>query len=582
MKKAVVAILVLVGCFAILGVLALFALGLLSTLTRERVPSRVILEVDFEQGVIESVPDDPLAQVMMSDVLVLRDVVDALDRAAGDRRVKAFVARIGSGGMGLAHLQEVRDAVRRFRASGKPAYALAETFGEFGPGNGGYYLAAAFDRIYLQPSGDVGLTGLIYEAPFIRGLLDKLGVTPQMGQRMEFKNAMNYYTDREYNEPYRAAMESVLDSHFGQLVRGIAEGRGLSEEQVVSLFDRGPYLGQEAVDAGLVDELAYRDQALDEVQEAVGVEADLVHLSRYLASAGRPNRRGTTIALIEGNGTLIRGPSRYSPLDGSVAMGADTITDAFRDAIDDRRVKAIVFRVESPGGSYVASDAIWRQTVRAREADKPVIVSMGNFAGSGGYFVAMDADKIVAQPGTVTASIGVVGGKFLTRELWGKLGITWDDVVSSEHSRMWTGTYEYGQAFERFEAGLDRIYDDFTRRVAAGRELPIERVLELARGRIWTGEEAKALGLVDELGGIDVALDLARESIGLDAEAEIRVKRFPRRRSAWELLFSGRSERAALAALTRSLHTLQPKMRMLKSLGVLEETGPLSMPPVGR
>lgn len=577
MKKVIVAILALIGFFTILGALAVAGIGFLSVLSRERVPSRVILEIDFEQGVVESVPDDALAQLMMQDVLTLRDVVDAIDRGAEDRRVKALFARVGSGGMGLAHLQEVRDAVRRFRAAGKPAYVFAETFGEFGPGNGGYYLASAFDRIYLQPSGDVGTTGLIYEAMFVRGLLDKLGVTPLMDQRMEYKNAMNYYTDRSFNEPYRDSMQSILDSHFDQLVQGVAEGRGLSEEEVIALFDRGPFLGQEAVDAGLVDMLAYRDEALDEVHEAVGVHAELVDPSRYLAGAGRPHRHGTTIALIEGNGMVLRGTSRYSPIDGSVTMGADSIAAAFRRAVDDRRVKAIIFRVDSPGGSYVASDAIWRATIRAREADKPVIVSMGNVAGSGGYFVAMDAEKIVAQPGTITASIGVTGGKFLTREFWGKLGITWDDVVSSDHSRMWTGTYDYGPSRERFEAALDRIYADFTGRVAEGRDLPLEKVLEMAKGRIWTGAEAKELGLVDELGGVDVALRLAREAIGLAPDAPVRLKRFPRRRSAWELLFAKRGERAALAALTRSLAALQPQMRMLEKLGITGDPGPLTM-----
>jgi len=261
-------------------------------------------------------------------------------------------------------------------------------------------------------------------------------------------------------------------------------------------------------------------------------------------------------------------------------MGADTIAGALRDAVDDKRVEAIIFRVDSPGGSYVASDTIWHETVRAREAGKPLIVSMGNLAGSGGYFVAMDADVIVAEPGTITASIGVLGGKMLTRDFWNKLGITWDDVASSEHSRMWTGTYDYGTARERFEAGLDRVYEDFTTRVAEGRDLPIERVREVARGRIWTGEEALEIGLVDELGGVDVALEVAREAIGLDADDSVRIKRFPRRRSSWELWLSRRSDRAAFAALTKSLVSLQPKVRMLKQLGILDDPGPLTMPDV--
>ena len=579
MKKAIVIILALVGLFGLVAVAALAGLGLLAAFSTERVPGRIVLEVDFERGVIESIPDNPLAQVMLEDSLPLRDVVDALDRAAEDRRVEALFARIGGGGMGLAHLQEIRDAVMRFRESGKPAYAFAETFGEFGPGNGGYYLATAFDRIYLQPSGDVGLTGMIYESPFVKGLLDKLHVIPQLDQRMEYKNAMNFYTDEAYNEPFRRAMQALLDSQFGQLVRGIGEARNLSEPEVMALIDRGPFLGHEAVAAGLVDELVYRDEAVDRIDEAIGDDAEFYGLSRYLASAGRKNRKGTTIALIEAYGAVVRGSSRYSPLDGSVTMGADTISSAFRSAIEDRRVKAIIFRVDSPGGSYVASDTIWRETIRAQEAEKPVIVSMGNLAGSGGYFVAMNADKIVAQPGTITASIGVLGGKLLTRDFWKEmLGVTWDDVHSSGNSRMWTGTYEYGPSYERFAASLDRIYEDFTGRVAAGRDLPREEVLELARGRIWTGEDALEIGLVDELGGVDVAMRLAREAIGLEPDAPLRIKRFPRRRSAWELLVSRRSERAALVALRQSLTLLQPKVSMLKELGLWNDPGPLRMP----
>ncbi len=581
MQKAIVIILALVGLFALVAMVALAGFGLLAVFGSERVPAQIVLEVDFEQGVIESIPDDPLAQIMLDDTLPLRDLVDALDRAAGDRRVKALFARIGGGGMGLAHLQEIRDAVLRFRESGKPAYAFAETFGEFGPGTGGYYLATAFDHIYLQPSGDVGLTGMIYESPFVRGLLDKLHVTPQMAQRMEYKNAMNFYTDQAYNEPFRAAMQALLDSQFGQVVRGIAAARDLSEQDVMALIDRGPFLGQEALAAGLVDELVYRDEVVDRIEQAVGEDAEFYNLSRYLDAAGRKNRSGTTIALIEAYGTVVRGGSRYSPLDGSVSMGADTISSAFRAAIEDRRVKAIIFRVDSPGGSYVASDTIWRETIRAQEADKPVIVSMGNVAGSGGYFVAMNADKIVAQPGTITASIGVLGGKLLTREFWKEmLGVTWDDVHSSGNSRMWTGTHAYGPSYERFEAGLDRIYEDFTGRVAAGRDLPFEEVLELARGRIWTGEDALELGLVDALGGVDVATRLALEAIGLEPDAAVRIKRFPRRRSAWEMFVAKRGKGANLAALRQSLELLQPKVRMLKELGLWNDPGSLRMPMV--
>ncbi len=581
MKKMILVILAIFGLLSIMAVAVIAVIGMFSYMAKPGVPSNTILEANFEKPTIEVIPDDPLAELMLKGHLQIRDVVEALDRAATDKRVKALVAKIGAGGMGMAHTQEIRDAVMRFRASGKPAYAWAETFGELGPGNGGYYLATAFDEIYLQPSGDIGLTGLMYESMFIRGTFDKLGIEPRMDQRYEYKNAMNMYTERSYTDAHREAMETILESTFGQLVRGIAEKTGISEEEARELINRGPFLGAEALEAGLVDGLKYRDEVYDMVREEVGGRGKLLYLNKYLERAGRPHNRGETIALIHGYGAVMRGPSGYSPIDGSVIMGSDCVSAAFREAIDDDRVKAIIFRVDSPGGSYVASDTIWRETVRAREAGKPVIVTMGNVAGSGGYFVAMSADKIVAQPGTITASIGVFGGKVLTSGMWEKLGISWDDVQSSANSALWTGTHDYSRSgYARLQAMLDRIYEDFTQKVADGREVPLEEVLEIARGRIWSGEDAKELGLVDELGGYDTALRLAREAIGLEPEADVRLKVLPRKRSAMERFFGEEpesSEAAVLQGVARTLEAIEPAARLLRQLELTTQPQPLSM-----
>jgi protease-4 len=581
MKKVILVILAIFGLLSIMAVAVIAVVGMFSYMAKPGVPSNTILEANFEKPTIEVIPDDPLAELMLKGHLQIRDVVEALDKAATDKRVKGLVAKIGAGGMGMAHTQEIRDAVIRFRASGKPAYAWAETFGEFGPGNGGYYLATAFDEIYLQPSGDVGLTGLMYESMFIRGTLDKLDVEPRMDHRYEYKNAMNMYTERSYTEAHREAMETILESQFGQLLRGIAEKNGISEEEARELIDRGPFLGAEALDAGLVDGLRYRDEVYDMVREETSEYGKLLYINKYLDRAGRPHSKGETIALIHGYGAVMRGASGYSPIDGSVIMGSDCVSAAFREAIDDDRVKAIIFRVDSPGGSYVASDTIWRETVRAREAGKPVIVTMGNVAGSGGYFVAMSADKIVAQPGTITASIGVLAGKMLTSGFWEKLGVSWDDVQSSAHSSLYTGTHDYSRSgYERFQAMLDRIYEDFTQKVADGREVPLEEVLEIARGRIWSGEDAKELGLVDELGGYDTALRLAREAIGLEPDADVRLKVLPRRRSPMEKFFGEEpesSEAAVLQGMARTLEAIEPAARLLQQLGLTAEPQPLSM-----
>ena len=585
MGKVLVRILAVIGGLVIFGVVVGLLVVALMRAGKGGIPSKTILEVNLEQGIIEDLPDDPFAAFTLKDVPTLRGIVEALEKARDDDRVVGLVARVGTAPLGMAQIQELRNAVIAFRAKKKPAVAYAETFGEFGPGGGAYYLATAFDEIWLQPSGDIGLTGVILESPFVRGTLDKLGFKPRMDHRYEYKNAMNFYTDKKYDPHHREAMEKLMRSWFSQLVKGISEGRHLTPQQVESLADRGPFLGKEAQDAGLVDGMAYRDEVYARVKKKMGPGASFLYLDPYLKRAGRPHASGKTIALIYGVGAVSRGEGGYSPFSGEDVMGADRVTAAFRQAVKDPAVKAIIFRVESPGGSYVASDSIWRETVRAKKAGKPVVVTMGNLAGSGGYFVAMSADKIVAQPGTITASIGVLGGKFLSSEFWEKLGLSWDEVHSSANSTYWTGTHDYSEAeWARFQAWLDRVYEDFTGKVAEGRKLPKEKVLQIAKGRIWTGEDAKELGLIDELGGFPEALRLAKEAANIPAKDEVNVKIYPAKKSPFQALFeegppSSEPEEAAVAALAKGMKEIQPTIRRIKMLAAGADAAVLTMPP---
>ncbi|MDH3744070.1 MAG: signal peptide peptidase SppA [Acidobacteriota bacterium] len=556
-------------------------IGLLLVGRGKSIPGETILELDLTQPIAEYVPGDVFTRSLIDHRLDLREVVRALEEAAQDDGVVALLARLGSVPMGLAQIQEIRTAIEAFSTSGKKTVAYADTFGEWGPGNGSYYLATAFDEIYLQPSGDIGLTGLLYQTSFLRGTLEKLGIEPRMDHRSEYKNAMNSLTETEYTEPHEEAMQVLVDSQFEQISAGVTSGRGLGIERAVDLFDRGPYLGQEAVDAGLVDGLAYRDEVYQKLRDEFGEEGPFVGLSTY-AGGVELLGKGETVALIYGVGAVMRGESDYDPFTGDQVMGSETVSKAFRDAVDDPRVKAILFRVDSPGGSYVASDSIWRETVRAREAGKPVVVSMGNIAGSGGYFVAMAADAIIAQPGTITGSIGVYGGKLLNRNLWDKLGISFDDVATSANSRMWSSLDDYTeQGFERFQDSLDRIYDDFTAKVAEGRDLPLETVREIAKGRIWTGAMAKELGLVDEVGGYPAAMAKIREALDLDEDAGIRFKIFPRAKSAFEFFvdrFPGAGSTSP-EGIDEALRVTRALTRALRTAGLLEpHYGPLSMP----
>ncbi|MEV4391659.1 signal peptide peptidase SppA [Nonomuraea sp. NPDC049607] len=545
---------------------------------RQRRTGPLVLELDLTEGLTEGPPADPVAAVLSMRRTRLSDVLSGLRRAGRDSRVKALVVKLGGNPLGLAMVQELREAVTRFRASGKLTVAYAETFGEFSGGTVPYYLATAFERVYLQPSGDVGLTGVAMEQRFLKGALTKLGVEVEAGQRHEYKTAVNTFTQEHMTEPHRESMTRIVESVAEQLVRGIAEGRRLDPGKVRELIDRGPFTASEAQETGLVDALAYRDEVYDEVRQAAGGEAHLLFVSRYARSAAvrkLPHPMADSIALVHGHGQIRSGRSGRSPLGGGGAMGSDTISAALRAARRDEHVKAVVFRVDSPGGSYVASDTVWREVTLTRRV-KPVIVSMGDLAASGGYFVSMGADVIVAQPGTLTGSIGVYGGKPVMTDLLQKIGINTELVADGVNAGMFSTARGFSpEQWDRVNAWLDRIYDDFVGKVAQSRGLTRERAHELARGRVWTGADAHANGLVDELGGLEHALGLARERAGLADDAPVRV--YPRLNPLERLRGPESSEDKSAALARMRLDAWGPLARLSAELG-LPATGPLSLP----
>ncbi len=448
----------------------------------------------------------------------VRGFLDALERGAEDPRVKGVYAHIDGDTLGLAKTQEVRDAVAAFRGKGKFAIAFSESFGEFGVGTRPYYLATAFDEIWLQPLGAVGLVGLHAEVPFLRGTLDRLGIEPSFARREEYKSAANSLTETEMTAPQREEVESLLTSMAGQIVHGIAETRHLSESEVQGLIDHGPLFADEAKTARLVDRIGYRDEAISEAHRRAGSGAEQVPLSRYLEGADHPHNKGPTIALIYGTGLIVQGGGSANRFSGSAEMSAREVTRAFRDAFRDAKVRAILFRIDSPGGSAVASESIWREVVRARERGKPVIVSMGDTAGSGGYYVAAPADKIVAQPATLTGSIGVLAGKLVIAQLLNKIGVTTDSAERGANSGMFSTLRDFSPAEQqRLDTFLDLTYRGFKEHVAAGRHLSEDQVEAVAKGRVWSGEEAKANGLA------------------ADAPAKLVV--FPREKGTAELIF---------------------------------------------
>ncbi len=532
----------------------------------------IILELDLDQRVTEDSSDNPLADFGFGDRATVQEIVAGLEAAGRDDRVKLLIAKVGNGEMGAAQIQDLREAIAKFRQRGKKAYAFAETFGEFSAANGNYYLASAFDQIFLQPSGDIGLTGLLAQPMFLRGALEKLEIVPRGGQRYEYKNALDSFTEKQMTPAFREAIDALLRSIHQQMVRGIAEGRRIAPEKVNELINGGPYLGTEAVALGLADKLFYRDQVYAQARKEVS-DGRLLYLQAYLKQRDNPLGKGKPIALVYGVGAVQRGKSKHNPLTDEEVMGSDTFCAAIRAATDNDKIKVILFRVDSPGGSYVASDAVLRELERARARGKKVVVSMGNLAASGGYIVALAADRVIAQPNTITGSIGVLAFKLLARDFWAnKLGITYDGVETGRNATMFSALHDFTpEQWTKFNAWLDRIYQEFTDKVAAGRKLPKERVLEIAKGRVWSGEDAKRLGLIDELGSFQRAVAVAKEMSGIGPEETINLMRYPRPKSIFDLLRPEKPENSKDVLVRSLVETLTPLKATLRAFSKLEK-----------
>jgi protease-4 len=502
------------------------------------IPNGCILELDLQAVPPETAGFDPLMLITgAGKPLLLREAVEAIHRAARDRRVAGLIARIQIPAASPGPVQELRDAIAAFTVC-KPSVAWAETY----PGTLSYYLASGFGEVWMQPSGTVGLVGFATSALFLRDALAKVGVQAQFVARGEYKSAANVFTQDSYTEAHREADSRLVESLHSQVWQAVAQSRGIEATALDALADQAPLLRDDAVTAGIVDRIGFRDEAYariaelasGDVTDADGQDAPpRLFLGRYARAKGPsvsvPGLKGRpTIAVVTLAGPIVSGRGRQmSPL-GSPSAGGDTIAAALREAVADKDVAAIVLRVDSPGGSVTGSETVWREVVRARAAGKPVVASMGAVAASGGYYVSMAADEIVANAGTITGSIGVVTGKLVARELKGRLGVGSDGVRTNSNADAWSVDAPFtDEQHALVEAEADLFYTDFVRRVADGRNLSVEEVEAVARGRVWTGADAAERGLVDELGGLRSAIRRAKVLAGVDPDDKVTVKNLP-------------------------------------------------------
>ncbi|HCS22453.1 MAG TPA: signal peptide peptidase SppA [Alphaproteobacteria bacterium] len=612
--------------FFMVGVSAFISIVMLSvTMSRmmnyapSSLPDAMVLTFALKSDLAEVEGAPSLTQPLLRPATVLQDVVSAIDLASKDARVKALTVKLEDMNLSAAQAQELRDALLRFRATGKRTYIYADSYGGFGSGISDYFIATAFDEIWLQPVGSVSAVGVASEVPFVKDLLDKVGVETQFVHQGIYKSAPESLTERGMTPPHREMMQSIVSDLALQMMDGIAKSRGLSADDVRRLVDESPYGEKESLRLKLVDRVGYYDEMVAHARRVAAVkkidapetpapeaapdgvnketaaqkepekteeakkedgkkeattadeekpDVDTVSLMGYsfvaetqalgkgvrgfaskLTRREAPEselRKKDKIALIYGSGEIVPFVQRAqaSPFMSS-SMAADKIVQAFRSVQADDGVAAVIFRIDSPGGSPEASETIRRAIMETRRKGKPVVVSMASTAASGGYWIAAPADKIIAQPGTLTGSIGVFGGKFVLAGLWQKLGINWDSVSEGGNAGMWSANKSFTPAqLQKFDALMAEVYDAFLERVAEGRKMPVEKVRAIAEGRVYTGRQAKDVGLVDDLGGLDVALKHARALGKIEDADDVPLVRFPPRKSTMEMFISLATEGA--------------------------------------
>jgi protease-4 len=529
----VVALIVVALFISIAGTVAMYFLMTPTT----RIPERSTLVLRPGGDLQEVVPDDVLQFVSRDESRTLRGYVEALRKAKVDKRVAAvLLAPRAVDSPFWAKVQEIRDAIVDFKTSGKPVYA----FLEYG-GDREYYLATAADKIYLVPSASLDLVGVATYEVFLRGTFDWIGTYPDFLHIGDYKTAVNQFTEKTYTPAHKEMSASLNRDQFDQLVRAIADGRHKSETDVRAMIDQGPLLPEDALRFGLVDDLAYEDE-LDDLVEGVGGPGKLQLLeSEDYADVTWESlgvKRRSKIAVLNAVGAITSGKSGYDPINGYV-MGSDTIVEYIREIRADSSVRAIVLRVDSPGGGSTASDIIWRELMITKSGARarPIVVSMSDLAASGGYYIAMAGDVIVAQPGTLTGSIGIFTGKFVTGGSFGKLGANIEATSDGKHAEIYSPDRRFtAEERAKITESMQAFYDQFVEKVADARKTTPEKIDQVAQGRVWTGQQAKQVGLVDQLGGLQDAITVAKQRARIPAEDEVEVVTYPTRRSFYEVL----------------------------------------------
>jgi protease-4 len=536
--------LTLAGVFAglllfFIGVPVLFLMSLAASTRPAPPPANSVLNLDLRQTLADQDAANPLAFLNGKSLSVM-SVVQTLHRAESDGRVKGLLIRLPEGGVAPGAADELRLAIKAFRASGKPVLAHSQGIYASGISTASYMLGSASGDFWMQPGAALQSTGISADETFLKRFFDKWGIHADYQQRYEYKNAVNPFLYSDFTPAHREAELGWMTSVYTSELASAAADRRLNAASLRATLEAGPYSAEDAKARGLIDRIGQVSEAEAAIRGKTN-NAELIDFASYKASAASsPVTAANTIAVIGAEGDIVTGTSNNGGLNGQAGIYSDDIAKAFQAAIDDRDVKAIVFRVSSPGGSDTASEQILAGVRAAKAAGKPVVVSMGTYAASGGYWISSEASNIIAEPTTLTGSIGVFGGKFALADALSRWGVDQRSIgVGGDFASAFTS----GQPFTpsqraQISAWMDHIYEGFVTRVATGRHLPVERVREIAKGRVWTGEQARSLGLVDGLGGFMDAVREAKRLSGLPVDQPVKLKTLPAKKSPFAIFQS--------------------------------------------
>jgi len=521
--------------FVFLIVVILLALFVIGLAAGDGLPNKMVLALDLRRPIADS---SPARFNFGTRPVTVMDIVLGLDAAEHDDRIKGVLVRLGSANISIAQAEEIGTALKKFRQSGK--FVIAHAQGFEAPGLGDYLTATAADQIWMQPKTPFGAAGEGGGEIFLKGLFDKIQAEPQIAKRADYKSAADMYMEKSMTPADREQLTELMQSWYDTATTGAAAARKLDPKALAAVFDASPQFTEDAKKAGLIDKIGYDDDAQQAALDKAGDGAKTVQMAEFVKAKEDLREVGTgqRIALVEGSGEIVEGSTGGGGLFGGEAvMAGDDVAKALREAAKDKSVKAIVLRIDTPGGSVTASDQILDAVKKAQAKGIPVVVSMAGVAASGGYYISTSADKIVAEPGTITGSIGVLTGKVSFGKTAQLLGIGTDQVGVGRNALMDSSITPYTpEQWANLNAQADAIYGDFKDKVAKGRKLTPERVQEIARGRVWSGSDARERGLVDNLGGFWTAADTARKLAKIGAGDSVVYKRFPHQKSFWEAL----------------------------------------------